>query len=281
MKTFALRGRERAAHRSTGRAGSRALMSRPAPDLRQAHLRGAAASSSTPSEAVELDGYRIGAYAVVHGTEALGYALVEDDRPGRFDPERAADARRAGRARSSACSSAARPVEAGRAASSSRDEVMGESRPGRKLVVHRRHRARARRPSRSRRAPSCSSTTARSPRRRPSGRARPATRPRGQAAELARDAEVSLLALTHLSSRYFAPVIEKEARAVFERTRRAARLRRDRGPVSASGGEPELAMSLRERPRAALAPRLSRDAAVTLAPSVPLTRSREARKGHA
>jgi ribonuclease Z len=39
-----------------------------------------------------------------------------------------------------------------------------------------------------------------------------------QAAEVADAADVSLLALTHLSSRYFAPVIEKEARAVFERT---------------------------------------------------------------
>ena len=34
---------------------------------------------------------------------------------------------------------------------------------------------------------------------------------------MARDAEVSMLALTHLSSRYFAPVIEKEASAVFSR----------------------------------------------------------------
>ena len=39
-----------------------------------------------------------------------------------------------------------------------------------------------------------------------------------QAAELARGAGVSLLALTHLSSRYFAPVIEKEAREAFERS---------------------------------------------------------------
>jgi ribonuclease Z len=39
-----------------------------------------------------------------------------------------------------------------------------------------------------------------------------------QAAEVARAAEVSMLALTHLSSRYFAPVIEKEAREVFEPT---------------------------------------------------------------
>jgi ribonuclease Z len=39
-----------------------------------------------------------------------------------------------------------------------------------------------------------------------------------QAAEIAREADVAMLALTHLSSRYFAPVIEKEAREVFERT---------------------------------------------------------------
>jgi ribonuclease Z len=39
-----------------------------------------------------------------------------------------------------------------------------------------------------------------------------------QAAEVAERAAVSLLALTHLSSRYFAPTIEKEAREVFDRT---------------------------------------------------------------
>ncbi|MEO6496340.1 MAG: MBL fold metallo-hydrolase, partial [Solirubrobacteraceae bacterium] len=39
-----------------------------------------------------------------------------------------------------------------------------------------------------------------------------------QAAELARDAEVGLLALTHLSSRYAGGEIRDESRAVFERT---------------------------------------------------------------
>jgi ribonuclease Z len=39
-----------------------------------------------------------------------------------------------------------------------------------------------------------------------------------QAAEVAERAGVSLLALTHLSSRYFAPTIEREAREVFDRT---------------------------------------------------------------
>ena len=48
-----------------------------------------------PSEAVEFDGFRIGAYAVVHRLEALGYALVEDERPGPLRPR--------ARAASSAC----------------------------------------------------------------------------------------------------------------------------------------------------------------------------------
>ncbi len=50
-----------------------------------------------------------------------------------------------------------------------------------------------------------------------------------QAAELARDAEVRLLALTHVSSRYAGGELRDEARAVFRNGRDAARLRHDRG----------------------------------------------------
>jgi ribonuclease Z len=39
-----------------------------------------------------------------------------------------------------------------------------------------------------------------------------------QAAEVARRAEVDLLALTHLSSRYFGPEIAREARDIFPHT---------------------------------------------------------------
>jgi ribonuclease Z len=39
-----------------------------------------------------------------------------------------------------------------------------------------------------------------------------------EAAELARDAEVSLLALTHLSNRYFGPEVAREARTIFPET---------------------------------------------------------------
>jgi ribonuclease Z len=39
-----------------------------------------------------------------------------------------------------------------------------------------------------------------------------------EAAELARDADVSLLALTHLSNRYFGPEVAREARTIFPET---------------------------------------------------------------
>jgi ribonuclease Z len=39
-----------------------------------------------------------------------------------------------------------------------------------------------------------------------------------EAAELARDAEVGLLALTHLSNRYFGPEVAREARTIFPDT---------------------------------------------------------------
>ena len=35
------------------------------------------------------DGYEIRVFATEHGANTIGYALVEDERPGRFDPEKA------------------------------------------------------------------------------------------------------------------------------------------------------------------------------------------------
>jgi ribonuclease Z len=211
MKTFALRGRTRplTIH---GPRGLRALMS----DLRRIYGKltyEVRLVELAPSDAVELDGYRIGAYGVVHRTEALGFALVEDERPGRFDPARAAalgvePGPMFGRLQRG------QPVEAG-GRTVEPQEVMGEARPGRKLVftgdtepcdstVAIAHRAELLvhdatfAEDELERARQTGHSTAR------------------QAAEVARAAEVSMLALTHLSSRYFAPVIEKEARAAFE-----------------------------------------------------------------
>jgi ribonuclease Z len=211
LKTFALRGRD-APLTIHGPRGLGTLMS----DLRRIYGKltyEVELVELAPNEAVELSGYRVGAYAVEHGTEALGYALVENERPGRFDPARAAELGVAPGPqfgllqRGQAVEAGGRTVQPG--------DVMGESRPGRKVVVTGDTRP-------------CDSTVAIAhqaellvhdgtfaeeevDRARQTGHSTA-----GQAAEVARAAEVSMLALTHLSSRYFAPVIEKEARAIFE-----------------------------------------------------------------
>jgi ribonuclease Z len=213
LKTFALRGRvvPLTIH---GPRGLRALMT----DLRRIYgkltydLRFVELLSN---DAVEFDRYRIGAYAVEHGTEALGYALVEEDRPGRFDPARAAELGVEPGPQFGLLQRGT-PVEAG-GRTVRPEDVMGDPRPGRKLVF-------------TGDTEPCEATVAIAhraellvhdgtfaeeelERARQTGHSTA-----GQAAEVARAAEVSMLALTHLSSRYFAPVIEKEARAVFERT---------------------------------------------------------------
>src|SRR5919112_14799 len=65
LKTFALRGRE----------------GRTTYELRLVEL--------APNDEVRHDDYRVAAFEVRHRVRAYGYALVEDDRPGRFDADRA------------------------------------------------------------------------------------------------------------------------------------------------------------------------------------------------
>ncbi len=235
LKTFALRGRE-VPLTVYGPRGLHSLMA----DLRRVYGKltyEVRRQELEPSQAVPFDGFQIGAYGAVHGLEALGYALFEDERPGRFDLERARslgvpEGPAFGRLqRGEAVQADGRVIEPA--------EVMGDARPGRRLVF-------------TGDTEPCDATVAVA-----SGaqllvhdgtfaddeieRARQTGHSTArQAAEVARAAGVSLLALTHLSSRYFAPVIEKEARTVFERTVVPRDFDVVDVPFPDSGREPEL-----------------------------------------
>jgi ribonuclease Z len=161
-----------------------------------------------PGEAMRRDGYAIVPFPVRHRVTAYGYALVEDERPGRFE---AALAEQLG----------VRPgpdfgrLQRGETVNGvAPAQVMGKARPGRKVVfsgdtapcetlevaAHGAdvlvHESTFGADESERAAKTVHSTAA-------------------QAANIAREAQVGLLALTHLSSRYSGREIEEEARAVF------------------------------------------------------------------
>ncbi len=177
-----------------------------------------------PHEEVRFGGYLVAGFPVEHRVPAYGYAFVEDDRPGRFD---AAAARALGVPEGPAFGRLQRGEEVGGVRP---EQVVGPARPGRRIVISGDtrpcqrtevyahgaevlvHEATFLEDERARARETAHSTAA-------------------QAAELARDAGVRLLALTHLSTRYFPRDVRDEARAVFPEHGRAARLRRDRRAV--------------------------------------------------
>ena len=162
------------------------------------------------------DGYELRTFAVRHGREAIGYALVEEDRPGRFDVA-TADALGVPFGPERGSLQAGEPVTLPDGTIVTPDQVLGEARPGRKVVLTgdtapvRRHRR-----GRPRRGPA----RARSDvlRRGGGAGAGDGALDRARGGRVARDAGVSLLALTHLSSRYGAGEVEREARTVFPAT---------------------------------------------------------------
>jgi ribonuclease Z len=164
-----------------------------------------------PNDELDRDGYRIAAYATDHGVAAVGYALVEDGRPGVFDPERAKQlgvkpGPDFGRLQEGETVNGVTP-----------DQVMGEPRRGRRIVL-----AGDTAPcemtrlvafeadlliheatfldEEADRAAETRHSTAR------------------QAAELAAAANVTMLALTHISPRYGGKEVRDEARAAFDNT---------------------------------------------------------------
>jgi ribonuclease Z len=164
-----------------------------------------------PGQAVRRDGYTVAPFAVEHRVPAYGYALWEDNRPGRFDPELAA---RLGVQPGPDFGRLQRGQAVGGVAP---EQVMGEPRPGRKLALtgdtapcsgltvaaHQAdllvHEATFVEEERIRAAQTAHATAA-------------------QAAEVAREAGVRMLALTHLSTRYGGRELRDEARAVFPNT---------------------------------------------------------------
>src|SRR5207302_472585 len=82
-----------------------------------------------PSEELRRSGYAIVPVSVAHRGAAFGYVLYEDERPGEFDPD-------AARARGLAEGPEFGRVQRGETIRGvNPDQVMGPSRPGRKLVI--------------------------------------------------------------------------------------------------------------------------------------------------
>jgi ribonuclease Z len=230
LKTFDLRGRDRplAIHGPSGLKELIALALRAAGrvgyELKLFELE--------PGQVLERAGYTIAAVQAEHRGRGFGYVLYEDERPGEFDRDAAVrlgvePGPEFGRLQRGESIRGVTP-----------DQVLGPSRAGRKLVlsgdtvpcqgialaayqadllIHE--------------ATFCSSELERAAETRHSTAA--------QAAELAREADVRMLALTHLSSRYPPRVLLEEAREIFPNTS----VPRDFDTIElpfAERGEPEL-----------------------------------------
>jgi ribonuclease Z len=213
LKTFALRGRELPLM-VYGPPGLRDLFSalkrifgKLTYDLELTELE--------PGDVLERDGYSLVTFAPAHGVSAIGYALVEEPRPGRFDVEAADAFGVAPPQRGLLQRGDSIELDDGRVITP--DAVLGPPRAGRKIVLAGDtapsplvleaareaevlvHEATFLDEERERARETAHSTAL-------------------EAAELARDADVSLLALTHLSNRYFGPEVAREARTIFPET---------------------------------------------------------------
>ena len=162
------------------------------------------------------DGYELRTFAVRHGRDAIGYVLVEDGRPGQFDVE-AADALGVpfGPERGALQRGEAVTLSGGGVVTP--EQVLGESRRGRTVVLtgdtapsDLTVEAAFRADLLVHEATFCEDESDRA--------AETEHSTALAAARVARDAEVRLLALTHVSSRYGGGDVEREAREVFPAT---------------------------------------------------------------
>jgi ribonuclease Z len=214
LKTFALRGRE-VPLTVYGPRGLKDLFG----TLRRIFGRLTYAVSTVeldPDARLERDGYRLDCFPVEHRVTAIGYRLVEDVRPGRFDVEEADSLGvPAGRERGQLQGGESVTLPDGRVVTPA--DVLGEPRAGRTVVIT------------GDTAPAASVVDASAgadllvheatfladerDRARETGHSTA-----GEAALVAREAGVKLLALTHVSTRYFGHQVVEEATQLFPAT---------------------------------------------------------------
>ena len=209
LKTFDLRDRETPLE-IYGPAGTRAMLDRVTP------VHGKLGYAVTieeldVDESLRFDGYRIQTFATRHRGPSVGYVFLEDDRPGRFDADRARElgvqpGPEFGQLQRG---ETVRGVEP--------SQVMGETRRGRRIVFTGDTR------------PSDSTVVAASGAdllvhegtftSEDTQRASETAHSTGaQAAQVAADAGVKLLAITHVAARVHGGELEREAREIFPST---------------------------------------------------------------
>ena len=212
LKTFALRGRDELPLTVYGPSGIKSLFGALRPFIGRLPYP-LDLVELEPGERLDREEYVLEGFAVEHGVDALGYALVEHERPGRFDVS-AADALGVPPGRERGVLQAGDPLTLPDGTVVTPDEVLGPARTGRKLVISGDtapsphvvqaahgadvlvHEATFGKDEQERAEETMHATAA-------------------QAAEVARLAGVRLLALTHVSTRYFGGELRDEAREIF------------------------------------------------------------------
>jgi ribonuclease Z len=210
LKSFSLREREQPLS-VYGPPGMRRLMD----DTRFIYGRlpyELAVTELEPAQAVDFDGYAVTGVPVSHrGASAFGYAIVEDSRPGHLD------AQLAERLGVTPGPDFGRLTRGETVNGVSPEQVMGPTREGRKIVI-----SGDTSPCEALRiaaheadvlAHEATFAEEELDRARQTGHSTAR-----QAAEVAREAKVRLLALTHISSRYPGGDLREEARPVFAAT---------------------------------------------------------------
>ncbi len=169
-----------------------------------------------PGDALQRSGYEIRAFGVDHRTSAVGYLIAEEARPGRFDVA-TADALGVPSGRERGALQRGDAVTLAGGETIHPDQVLGPQRAGRSVALT------------GDTAPAASVVAAAAnvdllvheatfcadelQRARETGHSTA-----GQAALVAREAGAKLLALTHLSSRYFGGAVGDEAKQLFPNT---------------------------------------------------------------